>query len=171
MSLSSLEGKLRSLQLEKKQCETEREKAIKQRDKAQKRMKPLKKIKNDLEGDFDNNVRGINQVAELMKNDAEDGIKGISNTTILVSTIGANKELFPDVDEEMSNAAALVSQEYHALEEFYREKKEEIDRLNNKINSLRYQIIQTQAAIVQEEARLAAEEAKRQIVNKLTGGD
>lgn len=163
MSLSSLKNQLSRLQAEKQNCETRRADEIVKRDMAKKRSDAVKPIKNNLERDFDNNCRTVNNLADQMKSDVTSGIKGIRNALILESTIAADKELFPDVDRKLSDAIANINQEYENLQDFYEERKEEIRLLDNRISSLNWEIIRVKKEIAAEEARLEAEKLKEKL--------
>lgn len=170
MSLSSLKSQLSRLESEKRNCETRRAEEIVKRDMAKKRRDAICPIKNDLEGDFDNNCRTVNNIADQMKSDVTAGIKGIRNAFSLESTIAADKELFPEVDGKLSNAIAQIREEYENLQEFYEEKKEQIRLLDNKISSLGWEILRVKKEIAAEEARIEAEKLKQKLaetVNKI----
>lgn len=156
-SLSALRSQLAALQAELAQTEKAREDAIEKRDKAKRRRDAVKDIKKDLESDFDNNCRSVNKAAVQMESDISKGLKGISNASVLDANVGADKEVNPDYEANLSTAHQALEDEYNDLERFYQEKKKEAEELKKKIISLKASIASTQSQIRAEEARLARE--------------
>lgn len=170
-SLSTLRSQLSSLQSELGNAEKALEDAKDKRDKAKKRRDAVKKIKKDLEGDFDNNCRDINKVADQMESDIEKGLKGISNASTLDANIGADKEVNPEYESNLSTALQALEDEYNELDRFYEEKKKEAEDLKKQISSLKWSITCKKNEIRAEEARLEHEahmRAMAELAAKLT---
>lgn len=160
-SLSTLNSQLRSLQSQLGNAENALVDAKDKRDKAKKRRDAVKTIKKDLEGDFDNNCRDINRVADQMESDVGKGLKGISNASTLDANIGADKEVMPEYETNLSTAHQALEDEYNELDRFYEEKKNEVERLKGQISSLKWNITCKKNEIRAEEARLAYEAHQR----------
>lgn len=156
-SLSTLKSQLSSLQNELTNAEKALTDAEDKRDKAKKRRNAVKEIKKDLDSDFDNNCRDINKVASDMEDDVEKGLKGISNASTLDANIGADKEVLPESETNLSTALQALEDEYNELDRFYEEKKKEAEDLKDKIRSLKWQITCKKNEIRAEEARLERE--------------
>lgn len=154
--LDILKSELRNLEAALTNAQTNRSNAKAQRDMAKDRRKEVKKIKDDLDGDFDNNCRSINSAADNMEGDISSGLKGIKNASTLDANIGADKEIKPEYEGNLSRAIQELEAEYNDLDRYYEEQKQQYNNLGNTISSLSWQIKCKKAEIWAEERRLAS---------------
>lgn len=87
--------------------------------------KELEKIQKDVDGDFDNNVRDVNNALGKCEDKLEDGVRHLASFINAQSTeLSGQEEASPDQDRDMSDVKESLENEIDAL------KKKEQDALD-----------------------------------------
>lgn len=155
-SVGSLERELSELRSEKRKKEALKKEAERLRDMAKSRRDYVNKLKRTLDGDFDNNVRSVNNEAEKSIDETQDGLKGTASVSQVRSAIESNLEEKVETDQNLSNALDELVDEYNELDAYYDERAAEVESYKRDILNLTYRIASTEAALSRAKAKEAA---------------
>lgn len=90
--------------------------------------KALKKIKDDLDGDFDNNVRDVNKKLSACGDELTDGVRHVPSVNERLSELEEVREPYPASDGRISSASGSLWREISDLQRKQQDAEQEAAR-------------------------------------------